>query len=83
MFEYDSSHVTSGRLSESAKLRHDIAREDYAERKAARVMKEDALRRRTDRTRLIAALGSATARHLKGFAHAVLHGVTARTGAPR
>jgi hypothetical protein len=83
MFEYDSSHVTSSHGSKAAQLRHDLERRNYLDRKAARVLREDAQRRKMDRTRRIKAVWSVLTRRFRLITSAVLHSPATETDARR
>jgi hypothetical protein len=77
MFEYDSSHVTLSHWTKAAQLRHVIARKDYADRKAALVLKEESLRRKADRSRVITALWTVLTRQVRHVARALPKGPAA------
>ncbi len=78
MFEYDTSHLATSHRTAAAQLRHGIARKDYRDRKAERVLREDALRREAGMARLAGMIAAGLARAFGSLART--SGDPARTG---
>ncbi|WP_343116763.1 hypothetical protein [Ostreiculturibacter nitratireducens] len=78
MFEYDTSHLAASHPTAAARTRHGIARKDYQDRKAERVLREDALRRKARRSHLAGMIASGLAHGFRSLAGAL--GYPAKTG---
>ncbi len=83
MFEYDTSHVSTSSRNENPQCRHGIARKTYVDRKTARVLGEDALRRKADRLRLVSTYWPSIVGFAQRVARALLLGSDAEAGGRR